>query len=52
MYVVFPTGYSNDWYESYYNKYEDCKIGNYSSHNIKPISKEEVRKVLINEKLI
>ncbi|NFF64925.1 SDR family NAD(P)-dependent oxidoreductase [Clostridium sporogenes] len=52
MYVVFPTGYSNDWYESYYNKYEDCKIGNYSSHNIEPISKEEVRKVLINEKLI
>lgn len=51
MYVVFPSTYS-EFASKYYDKFQKCKIGNYSSHGILEIDKEKVRKILLDEGLI
>lgn len=52
MYVVFPTTHALDYYESVYETYRNCEIASYSSHGLKPISKEEVGVMIENEDLI
>lgn len=50
MYVVFPTTYGKEYFNEVYKEYEKCNIGCYSSNDIEPIKKEEVR-LLIKELL-
>lgn len=51
MYAVFSSIYS-DLLREYYYRFPKCKIGNYSSHGIETISKEELSNMILFEKLI
>ncbi|KOC31908.1 SDR family NAD(P)-dependent oxidoreductase [Clostridium botulinum] len=51
MYAVFPATYS-EFASKYYDKFEKCQIGNYSSHGIEAINKDEVTKMLLKEGLV
>lgn len=51
MYVIFPCT-NTDMYEGCYSNFKNCKISNYTSHNIEPINKEQIRKILLEEGLI
>lgn len=51
MYVVFSSIYQTEIRERF-KQFKNCNIGNYSSYGKKPIGKEEVRKILLNEGLI
>lgn len=44
MYAVLPTYYEN--VKSYYSKFKSARVGSYNSNSIKPIDKEEVRRIL------
>ena len=52
MIVVMPTSYSNEHYQKYYENNKNCDIKSYSSEGIKELNKEEVRKIINNEKLL
>lgn len=51
MYAVLSSIYLKEYNKAYTN-YENCKIGNYSSHNMQPISKEKVNSLFITEQLL
>lgn len=52
MYAVFPTTYTDDNFIDRYRNYKNAEIRSYSSNDTKCISKEEIRSMLINEKLL
>ncbi|QZY56309.1 SDR family NAD(P)-dependent oxidoreductase [Crassaminicella profunda] len=52
MYAVCPTTYNIQKYIEFYKHYDKADVGTYSSDKMKPILKDEVRELLINEKLI
>lgn len=50
MYAVLPTYYES--IKNYYSKFKSAKIGSYNSNDVKPIEKDEVRKILRENKLL
>lgn len=51
MYVILPSTYSQ-FSSEYYDNFANCKIGNYSSHELEVISKKQVSQLLLEENLI
>ncbi|GAA0782645.1 SDR family NAD(P)-dependent oxidoreductase [Hathewaya limosa] len=51
MYAVLSSIYMNEYTNAYTN-YENCIVGNYSSHNMQPISREKVNSLFITEQLL
>ncbi|WP_099190204.1 SDR family NAD(P)-dependent oxidoreductase [Tepidibacter mesophilus] len=52
MYAVGSITCGLENYEKAYSKYKKADIGKYSSHGKNPIDKEEVRRLILSEKLI
>lgn len=52
MFMVKPTISCESEYTKFYGKYEKAKVGSYTSHDKEPISKDAVRKLILDEKLI
>ncbi|MBB6215736.1 FlaA1/EpsC-like NDP-sugar epimerase [Anaerosolibacter carboniphilus] len=46
MYAVCPVTYGIEKFMEFYKNYNPVDIGSYRSHNMEPISKEEVRKLV------
>ena len=52
MIAVMPTSYNTNYYLKYYGNYNDCELKSYSAEFTEDMSKEEIRNLIINEKLI
>ena len=52
MYVLTPSSFDKTKYHKHYYDFKKCEISNYSSHNVNPIDKEEVREFLKQENII
>jgi FlaA1/EpsC-like NDP-sugar epimerase len=47
MYAVCPVTYNTEKFREFYKHCNQADIGSYCSHNMEPISKDEVRKLII-----
>lgn len=52
MFMVMSSISREDEYKIYYDQYKKAEVGSYTSHDERPISKEEVRKLILHEGLI
>lgn len=52
MYAVLPTTFAMQVYEKSYAKYKHAEAKIYASYTQEPISKEEIRELILKEKLI
>ncbi|MGL5820577.1 MAG: SDR family NAD(P)-dependent oxidoreductase [Sarcina sp.] len=52
MLLVIPTTYNNTYYRNVYKDFSDCELKSYSAEFIEDIDKEEIRKMIFNEKLL
>lgn len=51
MYAVAPQYHERD-YDSLYSAYKKAEKKSYSSHNVSPFTKEEIRELILHERLI
>ncbi|MGL5633625.1 MAG: SDR family NAD(P)-dependent oxidoreductase [Sarcina sp.] len=52
MLLVIPTTYNNTYYRNVYKDFSDCELKSYSAEFIEDIDKEEIKKMILNEKLL
>jgi hypothetical protein len=52
MYSIIPTTFSTGLYENIYKRYKPADVKIYASYNQEPISKEDLRKLILEENLI
>jgi FlaA1/EpsC-like NDP-sugar epimerase len=52
MYAVIPITFIKSKYENFYKNFKHSETGRYTSNKQKPITKEEIRKLILSENLI